>query len=271
MTFMKTAVVRGRSGALLYVNPHVTVKTVPLHGPDGDRCRVVAQGAMMQDLNMTGLFPFVYSVFDTGYAMETLLPITWRNEAHVLKVLHHAVCKLNSILWQSARQPSSTFDCLWVGQATHEDYVLSRCYTYARQHEDKLLHAMRMMRSIMPNLQPATFLHGDPTLANMMCTKQAEHTLVITDPIPQDGRLAQIAAVDRGKLLQSAWGYEHVIDASFPTIDRHEAESIVLDGLDGTEEYAARYFLFVHILRLLPYHPADMRPTFVQWLDDIEL
>ena len=109
--------------------------------------------------------------------------------------------------------------------------------------------------------------HGDPTFENAL---SLDGELVLVDPLPdpvQDGRMPSVRAVDLGKILQSALGYE--------AVKRGLLSSYILDlptwrtvryTCDGPEEWdLARYFCALHIARFIPYQTPDLGHRWMYW------
>ncbi len=88
--------------------------------------------------------------------------------------------------------------------------------------------------------------------------------------------MPNIRAVDLGKMLQSAIGYEHVIygDERFPHDSRlGKAKSLemsmrVLSGQDDDDARGAWIFCMIHLVRLLPYQSRHER-VFTDLLEQV--
>ena len=76
----------------------------------------------------------------------------------------------------------------------------------AELHEDSLV----VQENFLQQVWDRGIIHGDPTLDNVLMTKQG--FMRITDPIPPQWlRKPSIQAVDHGKILQSLLGWETVL------------------------------------------------------------
>jgi len=93
----------------------------------------------------------------------------------------------------------------------------------------------------------------------------------LVDPIPADGvNIPRLKAVDLGKLLQSALGYERVkADGEYFSPDFGAAEAVLIDESEF-DRMLSWYFCYLHILRLIPYHTSKKRKVFRDWLPLIE-
>jgi len=93
-------------------------------------------------------------------------------------------------------------------------------------------------------------IHGDPTLANVMLRRNGD--IILIDPIQPYLKIPQLADVDRGKLLQSATGWEHQLDPVWA--DRHPSmiEAVVCK-LNRLETLRAWFWAMVHYSRIIPY------------------
>ena len=123
----------------------------------------------------------------------------------------------------------------------------------------------RMLPEILR--QEFVMTHGDPTFEN---TLSLDGEVVLVDPLPDpalEGRMPDVRAVDLGKILQSALGYE--------AIKRGLLESYILDlptwktvryTCRGPEEWdLARYFCALHIARFIPYQTPELRRKWMYW------
>lgn len=67
--------------------------------------------------------------------------------------------------------------------------------------------------------------HGDPTLSNVMLGWDLRIRLI--DPTPERRGVPPLAAVDHGKLIQSAVGWEHMLDSSWPTPNQNTLDAVL--------------------------------------------
>jgi hypothetical protein len=232
----------GTSGALLYVTDHVTVKVAPQRARVAVRERINAQAAWMIERHCEVL-PKIHAKWNGGYAMETLKPLTigpsydpkWHIELTRKKLQRH--------VWGL---PSVVSGRVLLGH--HATYVANLLADWAPHLAPKM---MGWMKGVSKLDLSQVVAHGDPTVDNLMLRQNGDH--VITDPIPASPRMPALLAVDVGKLLQSGYGYEviragHETDYSYA--ESFDAATFDLHPYDVT---ASKYFLAVHLLRLIPY------------------
>lgn len=209
--------------------------------------RVVAQGVWLRErANVRGL-PRVYQVLDDGYTMHEYRPLpTSRDATSTLKLVYHT---LRETLWRS----HGTWNPI--------------CQDYFQRYVSKLVaRDLPNVGNALLMFIAADFLkhctpcdaHGDPTLDNVMIDDLGE--IVLIDPIPSYHGSPELRAVDLGKLLQSAFGYELVKyqDVRW-AIDIDE----ILDEFAQFEREvdlrAALFFCAVHYLRLIPYQLDEVK------------
>lgn len=111
----------------------------------------------------------------------------------------------------------------------------------------------------------AEIIHGDLTLENTVTAPDSGDILFI-DPLPNRPYIPNVRAVDLGKLLQSARGWEIHKDnpgASIPW-NVAEAESAVFGGYGAAMRYAARYWYTVHCVRLLRYVSPSVQAFYIR-------
>lgn len=230
----------GASGAHVDVHSDHAVKWA-LAGSDA-AFRVDQQAAWLQE-HVAGFLPHVEKVMPGGYRMELLVALPDFVDDEVLARL--LLTKLGK-LWE---QPSDHgFDA-----GLHLAYVRERALRVGCEREMKEW-AMRSMHTI--STCDTVTVHGDPTIDNCMLRGGGE--LVITDPIPPGIHLPSVRALDIGKVIQSAMGYEEVAlgrrPTTIPWIDSAFWEEALPD-VDGDEWNLCLYMAAVHFLRLMPYTP----------------
>lgn len=100
-------------------------------------------------------------------------------------------------------------------------------------------------------------IHGDPTLDNLLLRPNPQKVgirdFVIADPIPPDRRIPNDRAVDLGKLLQSALGWESVKAGGDWRDDPLDCIKAVLKDEDYDMCCRAWFWCCVHMIRILPY------------------
>lgn len=97
----------------------------------------------------------------------------------------------------------------------------------------------------------AEFIHGDFTLANMMC-RGAQ--LVLIDPIPATGKVPPLREVDYGKLMQSALGWEYLLTGAPPVRNESLIDLVYRESYkDGLPKQRVEFWTMVHLARTIPY------------------
>jgi hypothetical protein len=107
-------------------------------------------------------------------------------------------------------------------------------------------------------------IHGDPTLANVM---RRGLDLVLIDPIPPGGKVPALREVDVGKLLQSAIGWEHQLDADWPPGAQEFVDQVLRYESDEMRR-KSHFWLAVHCARILPYAKS---PRIARWAEEQSL
>ena len=249
----------GTSGATVVIGPKHVVK----FGSGAVGKRVVLQGLMMKEIGHLA-FPRVLEFIENGYVMEQLMPVDW-TRVTLLEGLRHTRALLNCYVW--VRPP------LYAPEpGPHHDYVrkLAEQYVpylvgYLRWWAEQAVFGEERRHRVTLNRT-----HGDPTADNLMRTTGGG--FILTDPLPSSRKMPDVRAVDLGKMLQSAYGYERVKYPDRHTMSKMQVRDcidVVLHGERPEDKYAAYYFCAVHFLRLLPYQPAELRPHFIQILQMI--
>lgn len=209
--------------------------------------RVVAQGVWLHERADVRGLPRVYQVLDDGYTMHEYQPLTATCDAtETLKLVYHT---LRETLWSRR------------GHWTPASYVGFSQYIY-----DLITRELPGVGGPLLTFIEADHLshctagdaHGDPTLDNVMIDGLGE--LILIDPIPSYHGSPQLRAVDLGKLLQSAFGYELVkyqdvrwsVDTAevLRELERYESE---------VDLRASLFFCAVHYLRLIPYQLDEVK------------
>jgi hypothetical protein len=98
--------------------------------------------------------------------------------------------------------------------------------------------------------------HGDPTFENVLARGDQ---LVLVDPIPADGRMPSVRALDLGKIGQSLIGYEGVKAGKFTSFDVHRARGLRRYCRSEEEFRAAMCFTAIHVARLIPYQEEEQK------------
>lgn len=117
--------------------------------------------------------------------------------------------------------------------------------------------------SDLPEVDEPRLIHGDPTLANLITLSTGAVRWI--DPLYRTW-VPGSPLVDRGKLLQSAWNYENVLDGRTICPNR-DLVRLALDGLSVSERYHAHTWFYVHVARLLRYHSPEIALAYVDFLE----
>lgn len=253
----------GTSGALLYVTDHVTVKVATQKAAQKVRDRLNAQSAWLVDHKCECL-PKVYAKWNGGYAMETLYSLPKTDAVQRLRLLEIVRTRLHHHVWPDPMHGTQWGVSGTVLMGHHREYVHDLLRDWAPSLIPKMLGWMKGIASL--NLTGAN-THGDPTLDNLM--RREDGTWVLTDPIPGSPRVPKLLAVDLGKMLQSVYGYEDIKAGLQPDVMFTLGIETVLGGFTPSDQAAAKYFLAVHVLRLIPYQKADVRDRFLSQLETI--
>lgn len=108
-----------------------------------------------------------------------------------------------------------------------------------------------------PGMPESVMIHGDPTLANTLLRQDNVFAkVVLIDPILPQGKIPSFVDVDRGKLLQSCLGWEHMLDPRWGDGGPVMWET-VLSGLSELERTRAIFWVMVHCSRIIPYAKVD--------------
>jgi hypothetical protein len=248
------------SGAHVFVHGDHAVKWAPEGTPVADR--IDLQAAWLLE-HQHDFLPRVQKLISPGsYQMERLgaMPDFVDDE-----VLARLVLNRLSRLWDDPAEHA--FD-----PRAHSAYVQERADRLGLVHELSTWWAR-----IEPILarQPNCTVHGDPTIDN--CMLRGEGELVITDPIPPGVCLPSVRALDVGKVIQSAMGYEEVACGRRPTTIPWLGSAFweeALPDVDHDEWRLCLYMAAVHFLRLLPYTPQHSREwrlridELIEWGED---
>lgn len=221
----------GTSGAIVLRGERATLKAHPGHAG-----LLLAQAAYMREYGAP--FARVLRIGAEGYATPTLRPLFGPMRDRLVM----AVASLASLWSQPASVPAT-----WA--AEHWAYVTQLCTLHRLPWVQHTLY--RVLPRVLRNPGPVCVTHGDATLDNMLLDEHNRATWV--DPIPPTPKVPAFLAVDIGKLLQSAYGYEHIkYGRRWPETTERDMH-VVLRGLSAPVRFAAHYWYWVHMLRLLRY------------------
>lgn len=216
-----------------------------------DDGRTSRQGLWLRQ-HQSPAVPKVLSVYEHGYQMERLDDISymWLNHRVVLAGI---VEQLEQHVW------SQSAEVEWSQQAT-VDKVADLLGMFDVGVEVQLW-LEKTHESIDWNALPRCLTHGDPTLDNVMF-RPGTSELVIIDPVPATSAVPDIRAVDLGKMLQSALGWERVrygyreVTGALDTLGgsaRINPYHVQTYAQDDNEWNAAVLWCVIHLLRTLPY------------------
>jgi len=229
----QSTVITGVSGATVELTPTGAVK----YAPPALWARLDAQAQYMAEHGAP--FARVLGIAQGRYWMERLQPLPTTTASTQL-LLFGAEQSLRPLWARPAH-----LDADWA--ALHLAYVESLCALH------NLPKTFDRLWSDWHNIAPLPLTvcttHGDATLDNMLLAEDGSPRWV--DPLPASGVIPPLLAVDLGKLLQSADGYELRKYGSGwgPAVDH----AVVLEGHNEWDVLAARYFRAVAYLRMLRY------------------
>lgn len=231
---------RGLSGAVVTNNGDG--HTVTKQGGDGARTR--AQGEWIVVHSVGSMFPHVYSLLSDGYIMEKLEFIDyWEvDPSEMVEMLRNYVWiqppvapPTQSTLGLLLEKMQITIDTWLSGiiSDTTKSQILSDAETAAAG-------AFQMHHALT---------HGDPTAENVMYRPGFGKVLI--DPIQATEVVPDSPAVDIGKMLQSACGWEHAKYATgFSAFTRRDLKKAIADD----ELFAVgEAWATIHVVRALPY------------------
>jgi len=225
----------GQSGATVEVNVTAVRKS------GGDSLRINQQcDWLIEHSECRGIVDVLFCG-DGWYEMERLssLPIKMIDPDRLREEIY---LLLETQVWnRPARQEDD-----WTA---HDEYINRLAVERLSREEHEGLQRLR--GAVNVEALTRCDIHGDPTYSNAMLR---DGQLVLIDPIPAGPRMPSVREVDIAKIMQSRIGYE-VIRFSWP-------QHFTADGYVTHPSAGVRYFLAVHLLRLLPYTPVPYRSTF---------
>lgn len=232
---------RGLSGAIVEDNGSGTVKKT-----GGIVERTIEQGQWIV-AHGGNMFPRVHEFLPDGYVMEELEFIEyWDTD------VSFNVSALKTHVWSQPAVVPPT-------KNTAELLKAKMAHTI-----DKYLHGLvspGTRAAILTNAnnagKQALFLrhcltHGDPTAENVM--RRRGNGYVFIDPIGASEVVPDSPAVDIGKMLQSAYGWEDAKYSNGILAYSHSDVKNEFIGKDDEELFAAgEYWAVVHVMRAVPY------------------
>lgn len=203
--------------------------------------RVVEQGQWLLDNAETHL-PVVRRVLPRGYAMEALTHIPIQDVS-----LDRVVDALADSVWRYA--PTVHVDT---------SRTLLKIDKILRKHAPQLLPEAITATAYIRRTDDC-LAHGDPTAENVMLRGD---TYVIIDPLPATEAIPDDAAVDVGKLLQSAHGWEEMKGEERSHWRPEDVAKYFSDEVFAVGEL----WCVVHFIRTLPYVSKEVKPRVVSKL-----
>lgn len=253
---------QGSSGARIIIRADDVVKLEGVR----TRNRVREQGIWLRRFDASLALPAVNAVHADGYTMEKLIqrPLP-RTEAAILDLCGQILDQLKDKVWQLKTGVRS-----FVGESLVRGEGVSdwdHCRYVARLTRDVKLQdlkstLLRRFRKIDPIKLRVGTTHGDSIIDNVMWRAQGSSLsknpleLVLIDPIPATSALPDWQAVDVGRVIQSAVGYELIRypDGPHEAINvRTAVDHVLNEWLDDEftlqDAQAAVYFAVIHMLR----------------------
>lgn len=181
----------GHSGAKITFFPHNLV------GKRGGSMNLMEQARLCERLN--GVAPRIYSISVDSYIMERLNDLNPQDGSY-FELVDRIRKLLEEHVWN---MPVPEVDLKWQIKACHwlhSNAPWIPTSLFSSLHNGPLQYSMT---------------HGDPTFANVMI-RPATGSLVLIDPAPPRPGIPWLRYVDVGKLLQSAAGWEHVLEPVWP-------------------------------------------------------
>ena len=265
---IKTNIQTGSSGAtLVFEKDEVKKFDAPRTGT-----RVRDQGIWLRNHTTIASLPQVYRVLSNGYEMELLkqpeLEDLISDRANICQII---LDNLQVGLWGFGLRGMGFEALNYYNARQHRRYVAKLLNQAGLAQHRKTLD--RYAASIdWPSLQRA-LTHGDPIAENLLYRQDlpfAKPSWVLIDPIPSCSALPDVEALDVGRVIQTAVGYERIRynrrevadkwDAHPPRVAVAEVLNMWLDddrGFDLNEARAAVYFAAIHTARGVRTAPAE--------------
>lgn len=265
---------RGSSGAQFTINNDVVTK----YDTAVTRNRVRDQGIWIQKYDECVSLPAVYAVHFDGYEMEKLVsteeltggtPIAW---VDVLNLCDEIISTLDVDIWHREFTDLTVSHVRFNSEPNtldfddyrdyHRRYVRGLLTDTGQRRLDSTLR--RFANEITWYQLKHALTHGDPIIDNVMWRVRTlglerKSELVLIDPIPACPALPDVEAVDVGRVIQSAIGYEHVRYMTQVEINELNGTSLTervdailnvwLQTFNLNEARAALYCGIIHTLR----------------------
>lgn len=206
--------------------------------------RVVEQGEWLLK-NAARNLPTIFATLPSGYVMERLDVIPTREVE-----LERVVDALNTSVWRYA--PTNHLDA---------SQTLLKCLKILEVHAPHLGRTVVDQLSLLRRTEDC-LTHGDPTAENVMLRGEA---YVIIDPLPSTEAVPDDLAVDVGKLLQSAYGWETMRGNDRA---RFSPESVAKHFSAEVFEMG-QLWCVVHFVRTLPYVTEEVKLRVVAKISEL--
>ena len=247
---------RGASGAKIIIGRKFTTKL------DVERTNgfVRRQGEWLSQFEDDRIIlPRVSHTLSHGYVMETLEVPELPLPTNVMELVNHIITRLSEKLWP-LRKPELN---IIFSPKSHREYVDKLvndvCVTGTDGDRRWLTAIMRDFERIVDfSSLHVGLTHGDCIVDNVAyrAVKDSRRSqLVLLDPIPATEALPNLRAVDVGRLVQSAIGYESIRYTRNRGVTSYDdAVSAVLNAymfrhFKVNEARACLYFAIIHMLR----------------------
>lgn len=243
---------RGSSGAKLTDHGNFVLK----QDTEITGARVRNQGIWLHQHDQSLVLPAVRYIRHDGYELEKLtmceLPVSWKETRELCdEILDSLETYLWDLEFNTRVPPLVAFE----GAGAHRGYVTDLLDDVGLRRElRRTLHEFVKVIDWW-NLRTGR-THGDGIIDNL-AYRGDEQTIVLIDPIPACLALPDVVALDVGRVLQSAAGYEvirygtqrELLDV--PLLDRVDAVLNTWLGVefDVNEVRAALHFSVIHTLR----------------------
>jgi hypothetical protein len=258
LTPVRSVDIRGSSSAVIVLENGSVLKTSARKGNF-----VRDQGIWLAEHDECVAFPAVEAVFADGYRMERLWNGTLKEDT--LGVCRMLLDLLRNDVWHldyEAKLRYVTFeDDVFEGFTPHRAYIKKLIRDVGGRYSLKKL-LLGFSDTINWHRLKKAYTHGDPIIDNLLWRWNNEKVQfahpVLIDPIPATAALPDLEAVDVGRLIQSAIGYEAVryelTEDLLPL--PYMAREVLHEWLDTfsrtnslDEARAALHFAIIHMLR----------------------
>lgn len=273
---------RGSSTAKITIEgDYVRKVSTSTTGSTGDRVR--DQGIWLRKYDESPCLPAVNEVYSNGYLMEKLIEVPLSFDyKDILEQCSEIISTLDTSLWHRDFDTVKRNIVRW--NITDDFYDFdSRPDNMHRRYVVQLLkdtdtsHLRKTMRKFEDVINwhrlQVGLTHGDPIIDNAMHRPKATYMksdpqLVLIDPIPACPAIPDVIAVDVGRVIQSAVGYEALRYADLQQLKddfggwgdkgspltTHDAVNYVLNDFMNNEftlddARASIYFAIIHMLR----------------------